>query len=198
MHRMATRVTLPASRFAPVQEARHGQPSVIADVGQNYMYFKKVPILLLISAFIGINLIADDGNLTVHLEGIGFKLIEKSQKWKYDNSDELSHQVEINVTILEREVFPVHMKHALAYERALLRPLGLKTTSIPAHDWFEESDSYFAEVQGQRDYDNLIVTVMIYGENKRIRSIRVRSYTDDIDLHHTLVEKLKAQSGPRD
>jgi hypothetical protein len=31
MHRMATRVTLPASRFAPEQEARHGQPSVIAD-----------------------------------------------------------------------------------------------------------------------------------------------------------------------
>jgi hypothetical protein len=31
---MATRVTLPASRFAPVQEARHGQPSVIGDVGQ--------------------------------------------------------------------------------------------------------------------------------------------------------------------
>jgi hypothetical protein len=30
---MATRVTLPVSRFAPVQEARHGQPSVIADVG---------------------------------------------------------------------------------------------------------------------------------------------------------------------
>ena len=29
---MATRVTLPASRFAPEQEARHGQPSVIADV----------------------------------------------------------------------------------------------------------------------------------------------------------------------
>jgi len=31
---MATRVTLPASRFAPMQEARHGQPSVIADVRQ--------------------------------------------------------------------------------------------------------------------------------------------------------------------
>ena len=30
---MATRVTLPASRFAPMQESRHGQPSVIADVG---------------------------------------------------------------------------------------------------------------------------------------------------------------------
>jgi len=29
---MATRVTLPASRFAPMQESRHGQPSVIADV----------------------------------------------------------------------------------------------------------------------------------------------------------------------
>jgi hypothetical protein len=35
IHRMATRVTLPASRFAPMQEARHGQPSVIADVGYN-------------------------------------------------------------------------------------------------------------------------------------------------------------------
>ena len=34
---MATRVTLPASRFAPVQEARHGQPSVIADVRSDDM-----------------------------------------------------------------------------------------------------------------------------------------------------------------
>ena len=31
---MATRVTLPASRFAPEQEARHGQPPVTADVRQ--------------------------------------------------------------------------------------------------------------------------------------------------------------------
>ncbi len=37
---MATRVTLPASRFAPEQEARHGQPSVIADVRQ-IMKFRK-------------------------------------------------------------------------------------------------------------------------------------------------------------
>jgi hypothetical protein len=36
---MATRVTLPASRFAPVQEARHGQPSVIADDRPEKMNF---------------------------------------------------------------------------------------------------------------------------------------------------------------
>jgi hypothetical protein len=69
---MATRVTLPASRFAPVQEARHGQPSVIADVRQRNM---KRPIIEYVLIGVGfIICIASLITATLDLGHTGFPL----------------------------------------------------------------------------------------------------------------------------
>ena len=152
--------------------------------------------LLLISTFIGFSFYQLFGGDGIRLQELGFTLAEESQKWQIKTPEEFgfSQQVEIQDTILETKVYPVHMQRVLSYERAHLRPLALEFTAPSKKNLFPDGkEEYWAEITGFRKDDNLNVTVLIYGTKNKIRSIRIWSYAQQIDQHNLLVEKLKAQ-----